>query len=204
MAAQISHVVFDIGQVLLRWDPELLYRNLIPDPVERAQFFAEVCTSAWNGEQDRGRPWEDGETLLIEQFPEQADNIRAWRGRWHEMVPHAIEGSVQLLGKLIAAGVDVTLLSNFNQHTFEEVTERFAFLNTPRGRTISAHVGLIKPEAAIYALHTESFALEPSRTLFIDDLAANIDAAHAAGWRGHLFSDPDTLRVALIAEGFDV
>ena len=199
-----AHIVFDIGQVLLRWNPELLYRELIPDDGERARFFAEVCTPAWNLEQDRGRPWEEGEALLIADHPDQADNIRAWRARWHETVPHALDDSVALMRALIAQGCDVTLLSNFNQHTFAEVQVRFPFLDEPRGRTISAHVGLIKPEPEIYHHHIRAFDLDPAKTLFIDDSATNIHAAEIAGWQGHLFTDATSLQAELRKQGLPV
>lgn len=204
MGAGIQHIVFDIGRVLLHWDPELLYRQLIPDDTERAWFFANVCTPEWNLEQDRGRPWADGEALLIREHPEHADNIRAWRGRWHETVPHALDDTVTIMQSLIEQGVDVTLLSNFNQHTFDEVCVRFPFLNSPRGGTISGRVGMLKPEPEIYHHHVEAFALHPPATLFIDDSPPNIDAAHVAGWQGHHFTNAQVLSGYLHTLGFRV
>ncbi|MEM9604319.1 MAG: HAD family phosphatase [Pseudomonadota bacterium] len=204
MPHTIEHIVFDIGRVLLHWDPELLYRKLIPDDAERAWFFANVCTTEWNLEQDRGRDWTLAEALLIADYPDHADLIRAWRGRWHETVPGAVEGTADILLTLVEQGRDVTLLSNFNQDTYAEVRLRFPELDAPRGRTISGHVGMIKPEPGIYRHHVSAFALNPAATYFIDDSPPNIAAAEAAGWQGHVFTSADALRADLARHGITV
>ena len=85
----IDHVVFDIGRVLIHWDPEAPYRDLIPDEAERTHFLAEICNSAWNLEQDRGRPWAEAEEALIAEHPGKAELIRGYRRHWRTMVPHA-------------------------------------------------------------------------------------------------------------------
>ncbi len=181
MAGPINHIVFDIGKVLIHYDPNLPYRRLIPDDNERAWFFANVCTHEWNLEQDRGRSWEDAEALLIAQFPEKEEHIRAFRQYWHEMVPHAYEGSVAIMEKLIADGRDVTMLTNFAADTFEHARKIYPFLNKPRGVTVSGEIRLIKPDIAIYEKHARDFGLEPGSTLFIDDSTANVEGARAAG-----------------------
>ena len=191
---EIRHIVFDIGKVLIHYDPELPYRRLIPDDERRARFLAEVCTPDWNVEQDRGRPWAEAEALLLESHPHEEEMIRAFRLHWHEMVPPAYEGSVTILKRLVEAGHDVTMLTNFAADTFVEARERFDFLKLPRGVTVSGDVRLIKPDPEIYRIHTETFGLEPSRTLFIDDSQKNVDGARAAGWNAVLFIDAATLR----------
>src|SRR3546814_17222632 len=105
-------------KVVIQYDPKLPYSRIIPDEVEPREFFANVCTHEWNLEQDRGRSWEDAETLLIGQFPEREEQIRAFRKHWPEMVPHAYEDSVALMEGLLAAGRDVTMLTNFAADTF--------------------------------------------------------------------------------------
>lgn len=190
----IQHVVFDIGRVLLHYEPELAFLEIIPDDDERRWFFDNVCTHEWNIEQDRGRSWADAEAEAIARHPGHATNIRAFRANWHAMVPHAYEGSVALLQGLIRDGHDVTMLTNFAADTFQEARERFAFLNESRGVTVSAEVGLLKPEADIYHHHVKQFSLQPSATLFIDDSPANVEGARAAGWNAVLFTDAETLR----------
>jgi 2-haloacid dehalogenase len=190
---QIDHIVFDIGKVLIHYDPDLPFSRLIPDEAERRWFFDNVCTSDWNVEQDRGRTWEEAEALLIAEHPAHEDNIRNFRRHWHEMVPHAYDGSVAIMEGLIAKGRDVTMLTNFAADTFTEARELFPFLEKPRGVTVSGEVGLIKPDERIYRLHAETFGLTPAATLFIDDSAKNVEGAKAAGWNAVLFTGADRL-----------
>jgi len=189
----IRHIVFDIGKVLLHYDPELPFSRLIPDAEERRRFFETVCTGAWNVEQDRGRSWQDAEALLIAEHPAHEDNIRNFRRHWHEMVPHAYDDSVALMEGLIEAGYDVTMLTNFASDTFREARERFPFLNKPRGVTVSGDIRLIKPDLAIYRHHADAFGLEPAATVFIDDSPHNVEGARKAGWQAVHFTDVATL-----------
>ncbi|TKT81162.1 HAD family phosphatase [Aquamicrobium sp. LC103] len=195
--SEIRHIVFDIGRVLIHYDPELPFRRIIPEEDRRRWFLDSVCTPDWNVEQDRGRSWEEAEALLIENHPDEAENIRAFRRNWHEMVPHAYDGSVVILERLIDAGHDVTMLTNFASDTFVEARERYAFLQRPRGVTVSGDVRLIKPDRRIYELHAETFGLRPEATLFIDDSAKNVDGAREAGWRSVLFQNAETLEADL-------
>ena len=190
----IQHIVFDVGRVLLHWDPELAFIRIIPDAGERRWFLANVCTPAWNLEQDRGRSWAAAEAEAIARHPDHEENIRAFRSNWHEMVPHAYEDSVLLLRGLIRAGHDVTLLTNFASDTFREARGRFGFLDETRGATVSGEVGLLKPQAEIYNAHADRFSLEPAATLFIDDSPANVDGARSAGWNAVLFTDVKSLK----------
>lgn len=136
----IRHIVFDIGKVLIHYDPNLPYSRLVPDEAERSWFFANVCTSDWNIEQDRGRSWEEAEAILIRNHPEREDHIRAFRRHWHEMVPHAYVETVAIMGGLIADGWDVTMLTNFASDTFREAQKLYPFLTLPRGVTVSGDV----------------------------------------------------------------
>ena len=111
--SEIIHIVFDIGNVLLRWDPEIPYRRLIPDAAERTRFLSEVCSPTWNAEQDRGRSWREAEDALIAEHPRHEAMIRAFRRHWPEMIPAQIDGSVAVLERLVDAGWDVTGLTNF-------------------------------------------------------------------------------------------
>ena len=193
----IRHIVFDIGKVLIHYDPDLPYSRLIPDEERRRWFFDNVCTHDWNIEQDRGRSWPEAEALLIAHYPDEADNIRAFRTHWHEMVPHHYEDSVALMLGLIEDGHDVTMLTNFAADTFAEARAKFPFLNRPRGVTVSGEVGLIKPEKAIYDRHAAAFGLEPSASLFIDDSAKNVQGAIDAGWQAVRFEGAKKLEADL-------
>lgn len=189
----IRHIVFDIGKVLIHYDPDLPFSRLIPDADRRKWFFENVCTSEWNLEQDRGRAWKEAEALLIAAHPDEEQNIRAFRGHWHEMVPYHYEDSVALMLGLIEDGRDVTMLTNFAADTFVEARAKFPFLNRPRGVTVSGEIGLIKPDRRIYERHAKDFGLEPSASLFIDDSQKNVDGAIAAGWQAVLFTSPEQL-----------
>jgi 2-haloacid dehalogenase len=197
MTADIRHIVFDIGRVLIHYDAELPFSRIIPDPQERAWFFANVCTHEWNVEQDRGRTWQEAEDALTAVYPDHEDSIRAFRKHWHEMVPHAYDGSVAIMKGFIDEGRDVTMLTNFASDTFRQAQEIYPFLNLPRGVTVSGDIGLIKPDPAIYDRHTKDFGLAPSATLFIDDSAANIAAARAYGWNAIQFTGADNLKEEL-------
>ncbi|RWX77241.1 HAD family phosphatase [Neorhizobium lilium] len=204
MAAKIDHIVFDIGKVLIHYDPHIPFSRIIPDEEERNWFFHNVCTHDWNLEQDRGREWPEAEALLIAQYPEREEQIRAFRKHWHEMVPHAYEESVAIMEGLIAQGRDVTMLTNFAADTFVDARKLFPFLDKPRGVTVSGEIRLIKPDVAIYEKHARDFGLEPSATIFIDDNADNVKGAQAAGWHSVQFIDPATLRKDLDGFGIEV
>lgn len=190
---EIRHIVFDIGRVLIHYDPDIPFSRLIPDAEERKWFFDNICTSAWNIEQDRGRTWEEAEALLIADHPDHAENIRNFRRHWHEMVPRAYDDSVSLMERLIDEGRDVTMLTNFAADTFAEARQRFTFLDRPRGVTVSGEIGVIKPDRAIYDHHATAFGLDPAAALFIDDSQKNVDGAKTAGWQAVLFTDAEKL-----------
>ena len=204
MAVEIRHIVFDIGKVLIHYDPNLPYARLIPDAEERKWFFDNVCTHEWNVEQDRGRTWLEAESLLLEKFPDREEHIRGFRKYWHEMVPHSHERSVAHLERFIAEGRDVTLLTNFADDTFDQASEIFPFLKKPRGVTVSARVGLIKPDPAIYQLLMQRYSITPSRAVFIDDKLENVEAARRLGLHGIHFIEPTATRIALRALGLPV
>ncbi|GAJ94702.1 HAD family phosphatase [Agrobacterium sp. SHOUNA12C] len=204
MTTEIRHIVFDIGKVLIHYDPNIPYSRIIPDKTERDWFLTNVCTHEWNIEQDRGRTWEEAEALLIAEHPEREEQIRAFRKHWHEMVPHAYDDSIAIFEGLIAEGRDVTMLTNFASDTFREAQARFDFLNKPRGVTVSGDIGLIKPDVAIYERHVKSFGLDPASTIFIDDSLANVEGAKAAGWHAVHFTGAAKLRSDLAAYGIKV
>jgi len=178
----VKHVVFDIGGVLLAYDVEAPYRRLITNAARRKKFLTEVCTVEWNIEQDRGRSWSDAEDSLIAQYPDDEELIRAFRRYWREMITHSHQDTVDTMLSMIQRGVDVTLLSNWSDDTFEEIRHHHTFLNEPRGATISGRVGLIKPDPAIFECHTVEHGCLPADSLFIDDNLQNIATARQCGW----------------------
>jgi 2-haloacid dehalogenase len=200
----IRHIVLDVGKVLVHYDPHQGYFELISDPAERMAFLTEVCSSAWNIEQDRGRSWAEAEAEAIGRHPDKADLIRAFRKNWHLMVSHEYPQSVALFRALLANGHDVTLLTNFASDTFREAQRRFPILKEGRGVTVSGDVKLIKPDPAIYAHHTEAFDLAPVATLFFDDSPANVEGARAAGWNAELFTNAEKMREDLKRYGIAI
>lgn len=124
----IKHIVFDIGNVLLNFDPELAFLDLIPDQAERHGFLRDLCSRDWITAQDRVHAWAPGEAALVAQYPDREALIRSFRARWHDMVPGAISDSVGILKTLAADGFDITALTNFNGETFDEASERFRIL----------------------------------------------------------------------------
>ena len=197
----IRHIVFDIGMVLIEWDPEVPYRRLIPDEAERRHFLTHICSHEWNIKQDRGRPWPEAEDELIALYPEHEALIRAFRPNWAEMVPRHYADTLEVRDALIDQGYDVTALTNFAADTFAEARVKFPFLNAFRGITVSAEIGLMKPELAIYRHHEKTFGLDPAATLFFDDSAANVEGARAAGWNAELFTGADKMRADLARYG---
>jgi 2-haloacid dehalogenase len=193
----IDTVVFDIGNVLIRWDPELLYRKLIPDEAERRRFLAEVCSHDWNLEQDRGRSWEEAIAERTALFPHHEALIGAYSERWHEMVPGEVPGTVALLEALRGRGVPLYAITNFSVEKFAEAQARFPFLRGFRDVVVSGAERLLKPDPAIYRVLLDRNGLHAARCLFIDDSEKNVGGAEAVGMRAHHFRDAPGLAAEL-------
>lgn len=198
---RITTVVFDIGNVLLDWDPRHLYRKLIDDPEELAFFLSEICSPAWHLSHDLGVDTTSSCRELASRYPEREHLIMAWDERGEEMIAGPIEGTVGLLAGLRTAGHQCLALSNMEADRFLRRVERFPFLATFDGYVISGFEGVAKPDRAIFEILRSRFALEPQATLFIDDSAANVEAARAAGFRAIRFTGPDHLRDHLTGLG---
>jgi 2-haloacid dehalogenase len=193
----VDTVVFDVGNVLIQWDPRHLYRKLLPDEAAVQRFLDEVCTGAWNVEQDRGRSWHEAIAERVALFPQHEALIRAFSDRWHEMVPGEVPGSAAIVDALRARGVPLYAITNFSAEKYAETLERFPILGLFREVVVSAHERLIKPDAAIYRLLLDRHGLTPGQCLFVDDSATNVIGAEAVGMRGHLFKDAAGLRAEL-------
>lgn len=196
----IDAVVFDLGGVLIDWNPRHLYRKLIDDEAEVERFLAEVCTADWNHGLDSGRPFDEAIAELVEIHPGQVSLIRAWKERWEEMVAGPIVGTVALLERLHGHGVSLHAITNWSAETFP-VARRFPFLERFGTIVVSGEEGVSKPDAAIFELLVDRTAIEPGRSLFIDDNRSNVAAAAALGFRTVHFTDPDGLYARLLDLG---
>lgn len=198
----VDTVVFDLGGVLIDWNPRHLYRKLFgADEAAMEAFLEQVCTGAWNERQDRGRSWAEAVAEAVARHPAHAAHIRAYHERWEEMLGGALHDSVAILRELKAAGVRVLALTNWSAETFPIAERRFDFLAWFDGIVVSGREGLMKPEPEIFRLLVERHRLDPSRTVFIDDHARNVDAALAAGLRALRFVEARRLRAELIELG---
>ena len=191
-------VVFDLGGVLVDWDPRHLYRQLFDDVEEMESFLAEVTTAEWNAHQDAGRPWVDAVEILAAEHPEQRELIEAFHRRWPEMLVGEIPGTVDVLADLRAAGARLLALSNWSEEMFPFARERFEFLSWFEGIVISGEVGVNKPDRRIYEQLMEQFRVEPTEALFIDDLPTNVAAARLLGFHVVRFTDAAALRHELV------
>lgn len=178
----LTTLVFDIGQVLLHYDPHLAYQDLIPDPAEREHFLSKILPPEWNLEQDRGRDWVEAEALQIALHPGHAERIRAFRANWHKMVPHALEANVAVLEDALAAQIPTFAITNFAADTLAEAGRRFPFLERFHGRVVSAEEKRIKPDPAIFEVFLERYSKRAAECLFMDDSQRNVEAAAKLGF----------------------
>jgi len=200
MSDVITTVVFDIGNVLIEWNPEYLYRQLIPDALERKAFLETVCTMEWNLQQDLGRPWQEAVDTLSRRHPDKADLIAAYSDRWQEMVPGEIPGTVAILEELGENGVPLYAITNFSTEKYAEAQNRFPFLKSGfRDIVVSGEEKLVKPDPRIYAVLFERNGLDAGNCLFIDDSRPNVEGARKAGMKAHHFQDAESLRGELAA-----
>jgi 2-haloacid dehalogenase len=197
----VRKVLFDLGGVLVDWNPRHLYRQLFVDEAAMEHFLATVCTQAWNEEQDEGRPFREGVELLLTRHPQHAVAIRAYDSRWGEMLRGAIEESVVILGELRARGIPLFALTNWSAEKFPLARMRFAFLEWFDGILVSGEERLKKPDPRIYHLAIQRFGLEPVQTLYVDDAEKNIAAAALLGFKTHRFVEAPALRSQLVACG---
>jgi 2-haloacid dehalogenase len=201
----VSAVVFDLGGVLIDWDPRYLYRSLFGgDEAAMERFLATVCTPEWNRGQDAGRPWSEAIASLVAEHPEHADLIRAFWDRWPETLGDAIDPTVDVLAELRAAGIPLYALSNWSAETFPIARPRYPFLDWFDGIVISGEVGAAKPDPRIYQALVERHGLDPASLAFVDDVPANVAAAESLGMRGLTFTSAAALRQDLEALGLPI
>jgi 2-haloacid dehalogenase len=197
----IAAVVFDIGGVLLEWDPRHVYRDVFDDEAEMERFLAEVCSREWHENNDRGVLYAESCASLAARFPEYASEIFLWGERTEDMIVGTIDGTVEVLDELRAAGVPCYGLTNMEAETYPVRYERYEFLRSLAGTVVSSREGVIKPDPEIFRRLFARFDLVPETTVFIDDAERNIAAAQALGMQTVLFTGPAELRASLVALG---
>ncbi|MBM3569941.1 MAG: HAD family phosphatase [Alphaproteobacteria bacterium] len=197
----MTAIVFDLGGVLIDWNPRHLYRKIFADPAEMERFLSEVCHGAWNVEQDAGRPWDEAIAEATARAPHYAAEIAAFRGRWPEMLAGPIAGTVAILEELRASGRPLYALSNWSAETFPIAQDLYPFLGWFRDIVVSGQEKIVKPDARIFEIMIRRGGLDPRRTVFVDDSAANVAAAAKLGFDALRFVSPEALRRDLAARG---
>jgi 2-haloacid dehalogenase/putative hydrolase of the HAD superfamily len=200
-ASKPAAVLFDIGNVIVRFDPHALYRKILPDPEERQWFLTHVCSMDWHIEHDRGAAMAETIPALVARYPLYRDAIEAWRDRAPEMLPSLITPSVEAIDELYASGVPLFALTNMPAEWVSLITGMSPAFTRFRDIVVSAHEGVIKPDPRLYHIALDRMGLRADQILFIDDSPPNIDAARTLGFDAHLFDDPAALRPALEARG---
>ncbi|MEL6658106.1 MAG: HAD family phosphatase [Bacteroidota bacterium] len=199
----IQTIIFDLGGVLIDWDPRYLYRKLFDSETEMEDFLATVTTPDWNEEQDAGRSLAEATDLLVKQFPEQAELIHAFYGRWTEMLGGPISGTLTILEELYQAKrYDLFALTNWSAETWPIAIDLYPFLGWFQGVLVSGQEKMRKPSPVFYRLLEERFPLQLKSSLFIDDNLRNVEAARKLGLRTIHFHSPEQLRKEL--EGYGV
>ena len=199
--ARAEAVVFDIGNVLIEWQPERFYDRIMA-PADRARMFAEIDLHAMNEAIDKGAPFRETIYATAARHPEWEDKIRLWHDNWIDMASPVIPHSVRLLRALKARGVPVFALTNFGDDTYRFAEPHYPFLAEFDRAYVSGRLKLTKPDPAIYAYLEADCGMSPEALLFADDRAENIAVAASRGWGTHLFDGPEAWAARLVAEGF--
>jgi 2-haloacid dehalogenase len=195
-------VLFDLGAVLIDWNPRYLYRpHFNGDEKAMEHFLAEIVPGSWNHDIDAGKTFASAVAERILAYPEHAALITLWKDEWEKMLREEIAGSVQILGELRNRGHHLHALTNWSAETFPIARRRFAFLEWFENIVVSGEVGLAKPDSRIFALAIERCGLNPARTVFIDDTLRNVEAGRNAGMHALHFRDPLQLRADLARLG---
>ena len=191
MNKKIDTVVFDLGGVLVDWNPEYLYKDIFPNEEERRWFLSRVATLDWNEEQDAGRSLKEGTEHLVRQFPEHEKAIRAYYDRWKEMLGGPIHETVEIFRHLKEISkVRLYALTNWSAETFPIALELYEFLHWFDGRLVSGEEKIRKPSPEIYKLLIKRFSIDPTRAIYVDDNPRNVIPAQELGFYGIRFLSP--------------
>lgn len=202
MTNTINTIIFDLGGVLIHWDPRRLYRKIFDTEAEIDYFLTHVCTSDWNEQQDAGRSLQEGTDLLVQQHPNYEQPIRAFYGRWEEMLGGPVEGTLNILEQLKQnSRYQLYALTNWSAETFPIAQERYGFLQWFKGILVSGHEGIKKPDPKIYQLILDRYGIDPATALFIDDNLRNVQASNDFGLPAVHFQSSEQLRKTLTKKG---
>ncbi|HXD77936.1 MAG TPA: HAD family phosphatase [Puia sp.] len=200
--AIINTLVFDLGGVLIDWNPEYLYNKIIPDEKERRWFLSTICTPDWNEEQDAGRSLHEATEMLVKKYPGHEASIRAYYDRWSEMLGGPIHETVEIFRELKSrTSLRLYALTNWSAETFPVALELYEFLHWFDGRLVSGEEKLRKPFPEIYRLLVERFGIEPSHAIYVDDNVRNVLPARELGFTGLVFRTPALFREELVGLG---
>lgn len=204
MNGPITTVVFDLGGVLIDWNPRYVYRELIGDEERMEWFLENICSPEWNARQDAGRSFDEATAELLGKHPEHEDLIRVYYDQWEDMLAGPLHDSVEILREVRDSRYQLYGLTNWSAESFPVARERYDFLDWFEGIIVSGEIRMIKPDPEIFEYLADHFEIDPGATVFIDDSAANVEAARNAGYYAILFRDAAQLREDLGAAGVDL
>lgn len=194
---KIRNIIFDFGGVLLDWNPRYMYRAFFPNEADMEYFLSNICTDAWNAEQDRGRSFSDGIRLLQSQYPEYQEAIHLYSEKWEDMLKGELPESTQLLYELKEQGYGIYGLTNWSKEKIKIAYRKYDFFELFDGIIVSGEEKLIKPDKRIYKVLLDRYGLQAEQSVFIDDNAANIQAARELGFNAILFDNIANVRKQL-------
>lgn len=200
----IKNVVFDLGGVLIDWNPRHLYRKVFTDEEEMERFLADICTYKWNLVQDGGKLFSEATAELTAKFPEHTANIALYYGRWTEMMGGEIKETLAVFNDLKAAGMPLYALTNWSHEAFPWAYEKYDFMKQFDGIVVSGFEKVMKPDHRIYYLLMERYRINPAESVYIDDNRPNVDAAAALGFHGIHFTSAEQLRNELKGLGLSI
>ena len=198
----ITTIIFDLGNVLLDWNPMHVYRNYFDSEEKRNYFFENICTAEWNELQDEGRSIVEATQELVKKFPDWEQPIRDYYGRWTEMLKGPIQGTVEIFRQLKESRkYKIYALTNWQAGLFDIALVRYNFMHWFDGRVVSGEEKLRKPFPEFYQRLLDRYHITPGEALFIDDSLRNVKGAEALGIKTIHFKNPDQLRKELISLG---
>lgn len=201
----ITAIIFDLGGVLIDWNPEYLYRKIFKDESKMKHFLEKICTSEWNEEQDAGQTLKEATETLMKEYPDHEENILAYYGRWQEMLAGAIEGTVEIFEKLKdSQRFKIYALTNWSAETFPIAKQLYPFLGWFDGVVVSGTEKKRKPFPEFYRILLDRYGVKAEEALFIDDNIRNVEAAKQIGIDSIHFINPKHLIEDLSARGIDL
>ena len=206
MKYKIDTIIFDLGGVLVDWNPEYVYKKIFKGDMKKVKWFLNhVCTYEWNLQQDAGRTIEEAVKIKVSEYPEYEDLIQLYYNQWHEMFSGPIQKNVNLFKKFKTAGFyNVYALTNWSAQKWPKALELFPFLNDFDGVVVSGQEKTIKPHPKIYSIIINRFNLTPEKTLFIDDNLHNIEAANAFNFNTIHFKNTTQLQNEIALFGIKI